>query len=655
MKLSLKLRVMILLLGLTLIPILLYLYHSSSMREEIIKSRLNFMRVYASAVLNRLDLFLEKVKSDVSSQIILYRGLGFSEEEILWRITGSVKPVFEGAYYTPEGIRTASVSRETDDPRFPGFVNVKDLIEKQEFFKTPYGEPYLRFVVADLRDGRIAGYYLFSLDISLLWQEIVSTRPSPDAEVLLTDRSGKVLAFSDLRFFREQKVSFREGVVRSDLSGMEVLRSFVKGQRWTVVIEEPLVSVLDPLYSFQSKALIAGSLFTLGSGIFALTILFRIFKPLEDLRLRILSWEREYMKKPIKRGDEVSELSQAFEMLVRKIEEEKKLYTSLFENTLDCVLVFNHEGRVVDANKKFLEEFSLSKEEVQKLSMEQILGCKLSFSRFFFSERKVYLGGRGPFFWEILQIPLTVEGKKYYLWRVRNISKEKELEVLLERTAKLSLAGEIACSIAHQLNNPLASVMGYAESIVLTSNEEETRKKAEVILKHARKCSETVKKLLEIGKPFEGEPKRVSVSQITMEAVSLILPKAKKKGVRIEVKDLSEGVHIFTFPWQLEQILVNLIDNAVDASPEGGLVEVILEADQGYVKWAVKDSGHGIDPSEIEKIFDPFYTTKESGTGLGLAVVKRFVENLGGKVKIEPHPQGGTVAQVIFFREVSNS
>ncbi len=650
MRLSLKFRVVLLLILLTFIPVILYFYHYSVMREKIIEDRLRFDKLYASSIVSRIELFLERVMSQTESLVYLYRNLGFSEEEIIWRITGQVKGVFEGAFYSPEGILMGWASREKIQPKFEKFVNFngKEGILGIEY--TEYKEPFLRFMISDVEDGLLKGYFVFSLDLSLFWQSVVSTRPNPSAEVFLADSKGNILAFSDMRFSSRKKVELKEGVYRSSITGVEVVgvHSSSEDGKWVVVVEEPVSTVLEPLQGFQKKAMVAGSAFVLSGGLFAILVFLRIFKPLESLKNYIVSWEEKNINKPIRAGDEVSELSQAFENLIRRLEEERKLYSALFENTLDGIVVFNAQRRVIDVNRTVLEEFKVSREELIGRSMKDLIGEELPLTSMFFSEKKVKL--REEIYCQLRQELLRIEGNLYILWRLRDVSQEKELKVLLEQTAKLSLAGEIACSIAHQINNPLASIMGYAESIILSTEDEKVSKKAEVIMRQAQKCAETVRKLLDIGKPFEGKPEYVKPENVTIEVVNMLSPKAKRKGVKIEFSSNLNGEKIFTFPWQIEQVLANIIDNAIDASPENGSVEIKLERANGNIVWKVKDSGPGIPKEELERVFKPFYTTKDYGTGLGLPLARRLMRNMGGDVRIYSEPGKGTTVEIYINR-----
>jgi len=522
MKLSLKARVVMLLVVLTLIPLALYFYHNSAMRKKVLEDRLRFHSLYAYSVVSRVELFLERVMSETDSAVYLYRNFGFSEEDIIWRITGHIKGIFEGAFYSPDGILMSAVSRESSEPKFEKFIRIDSSKRILGIFHTQYKEPFLRFSIPDVENGVFRGLFVFSLDLSLFWQSVVSAKPTPSTEVFLADGEGNILAFSDMRFSDRKKMPLRRGIYRSGITGVDVVGVYAESEdgKWLVFVEEPMSAVLQPLYSFQQKAMVAGSFFIVSVGGFAIFVFLRIFRPLENLKNHIISWEEQNIRKPIESGDEVDELSQAFENLIRRLEEDRKLYLSLFDNTLDGVIVFNSERKVIDVNRTVLEGFRVKKGELIGRHMRDLLGEELPLMSLFFSERKIKL--REEVFCQLRQEVLKIEGRLYILWRLRDVSQERELKVLLEQTAKLSLAGEIACSIAHQMNNPLASVIGYAESILMESDNEEDKQKAQIILKHAEKCAETVRKLLDVGKPFEGNPEYIKPEEMTIEAINIL-------------------------------------------------------------------------------------------------------------------------------------
>lgn len=650
MNLSLKVRVVLILVFIACIPMAFFVYHYFAMKGYLIEEAKKQNATYTNSLVNRFTLFFEENLSEIQGLVSLYENLGLSSKQVIWRITGHVKSIFEGAFYSFDGYLIDAVSRETSNPNFEPVLDLNHRETKVLGVRyTDYREPFLRIYIPTYNEGVFSGFYIFSLDLSLFWQELISSVPSKDTYLFLTDSDGNIVAFSDLRYSDLKKVELRRGVYVSPLLKETVVGTFgtLKGMNWAILVETPLSSVLFPLRDFQLRALTAEILITFLSSTLGLIVILKVFKPLENLRDRVVSLGGQIGGDPISKGNEVRELSQVFENLLKKLEEEKRLYMNLFENSLEGVLLFDEKNRVIDVNCTLLQKLGMDKEDLLGLSMEEMVKG-ISNGQVYFPEKSLRIVDR-ELICELRQSYINVNGKRYTLWHIRDVSEEKELKTLLEKTSKLSLAGEIACSIAHQINNPLASIMGYSESIILQSSEEKIREKAKIVVRQAERCADTVKKLLDIGKPFEGKPDYVDPAKLTIEVINLLRTKAKRKGIEIGFVAHRENMRIFTFQWQLEQVLLNIIDNAIDASRSK--VNVYLDREGDNLVWKITDDGEGIPKEVLSKVFDPFFTTKEEGTGLGLSLAKRLVKNLGGDIRIQSLNGSGTEVYVYVMGE----
>ncbi len=648
MKLSLKLRVVVILAFITFIPMAFFIYHYFAMKDYLIEEAKRQNTNYVNSIVNRFSLFFEENLSEIQGLVSLYENLGLSSKQVIWRITGHVRSIFEGAFYSFDGHLIEAVSRETTSPDFEERLSLNHKgTTLLGVHYTDYREPFLRIYIPTYNEGMFAGFYIFSLDLSLFWQELISSIPSRDTYLFLTDHEGKIVAFSDLRYSNLERVELKRGVYLSQLLNEEVVGNFgrLKSMNWAILVETPLSSVLYPLRNFQLRALFAEILITSLSSLLALMVVAKIFRPLDNLRSRVVSLGGRLVGKPISRGNEVEELSQVFESLINKLEEEKRLYMNLFQNALEGVILFDERKVVIDVNEAILKRLGVGKRELLGLKMSDFMDNPPE-EEVYYPEKRINILGR-ELICELRQSSINVGDKTYTLWHIRDVSEEKELRTLLEKTSKLSLAGEIACSIAHQINNPLASIMGYSESILLQSRDERIKEKARIVIKQAEKCADTVKKLLDIGKPFEGKPKYIDPMELSIEVINLLKTKAKKKGIELKLSSKVGSEKVFTFPWQLEQILLNVIDNALDASKER--VNITLKRERDFFIWQITDDGEGIPENLVDRVFDPFFTTKEEGTGLGLSLAKRLVKNLGGDIKISSANGKGTVVKVYIM------
>jgi signal transduction histidine kinase len=142
------------------------------------------------------------------------------------------------------------------------------------------------------------------------------------------------------------------------------------------------------------------------------------------------------------------------------------------------------------------------------------------------------------------------------------------------------------------------------------------------------------------------------MEEVVEAAVSACAPLARRKSVQIVWPRGAAVLPVLADRARVSQVLQNLIENAVHFSPQGGRVEVALESDgdvpEGWVECAVRDSGPGFDPTDLSRLFEPFFTRRRGGTGLGLSIVKRIVYDHGGEVAAENHESGGAVVKVRF-------
>jgi signal transduction histidine kinase len=226
---------------------------------------------------------------------------------------------------------------------------------------------------------------------------------------------------------------------------------------------------------------------------------------------------------------------------------------------------------------------------------------------------------------------------------------QRSAENRLIQAAKLAAVGEMAAGIAHELNNPLTSVTGFAE-LALDEIPEDTEmhKDIEIVLREALRARSVVRRLLDFARQSESTRARASLNEIVDDVVALSKHLIHTSGVVLRL-DLE-----VTLPWvvvdanQMKQVLLNLVHNALQAMPNGGelkiLTETVARNNRDWVVVSVMDTGVGISPMEQSRIFEPFYTTKGSqgGTGLGLSVTYGIVTDHGGQIEVESQPGKGS-------------
>jgi PAS domain S-box-containing protein len=222
----------------------------------------------------------------------------------------------------------------------------------------------------------------------------------------------------------------------------------------------------------------------------------------------------------------------------------------------------------------------------------------------------------------------------------------QELEQQLIASGRLVSVGELSASMAHEFNNPLGIILGFAQAL-LTDMEpcDPKYRPIQIIAEETKRCEAIVRDLIEFGRPGSAEFALTDVKEIIERTLEMILPRLIKQNVEAATAIAPELPQIYADPQALRQVLVNLCLNAADAMLEGGRLTLSAEPNAcGQMTIAVADTGFGIDADTMPKIFQPFFTAKKwRGLGLGLPICERIVKSHGGKIDVESEPGRGTI------------
>ncbi|MBN2058328.1 MAG: hypothetical protein JW782_05995 [Candidatus Saganbacteria bacterium] len=233
-------------------------------------------------------------------------------------------------------------------------------------------------------------------------------------------------------------------------------------------------------------------------------------------------------------------------------------------------------------------------------------------------------------------------GETRYQKTINDLSLEnQQLLRSLLRADKLASLGTLSAGMAHEIKNPLASIKAMTQ--VLDENLEDREfivKYQAMMERQIDRINGIVEKLLKFGRPGRLSLSQVEVNGLIRETLALFSSQMEKKGVTLSL-DLPGRIVILVDPDQLTQVIVNLVLNAIEAMPCGGGLNIATRADADGLEIRVSDGGTGIEPDTIESIFDPFYTSKADGTGMGLAVAYRSVKEHGGDIRVESRPGKG--------------
>lgn len=243
---------------------------------------------------------------------------------------------------------------------------------------------------------------------------------------------------------------------------------------------------------------------------------------------------------------------------------------------------------------------------------------------------------------------VALEGQLRY---ARALAAARDLENQLVRAEKLITVGVLSTEMAHEIGSPLAVIRGRAEQVMREVSTGPRAQDLAVIIKHIDNVASTVRQILDFARRPANERRSVSFQSAIERARELLAWKLEARNITLDVSVQDDLPMLMADPDQLQQVLVNLLINACDASEMGGRIGLDGgAADGGMVRIRIVDLGSGIAPEHLQAVFDPFFTTKPrgEGTGLGLPIAASIVRNHGGQIDVASSPGQGTTATVLW-------
>ncbi|MDD5642578.1 MAG: PAS domain S-box protein [Syntrophales bacterium] len=447
-------------------------------------------------------------------------------------------------------------------------------------------------------------------------------------------------------------------------------------------------------------------------GVFAFLVLtvflvfnWRVTKPLKKIidATEVLA-QGNFQKLSLHREDEIGQVAQAFNSMVDSLEADQRRIHSILEALRDseeryrllteyslAIILIIEKGHIIYVNKKAIENYGYTLQELLGIKVLEIIAPEdRTLFEFFLgslergelpmAHKEVrWLTKGGETRWlEMLALPIHYQGRQVVLGHALDINDKKvaeleraKLENQLRQSQKLEAIGTLAGGIAHDFNNILAAIQGNVElSLLCLENGAvpgEVKANLQEILQAGKRAQTAVRQILTFTRSIDQQKEQVQVRQILKEVLNLIrvsLPTTIEVRTRIN----EERGTVLADPTQIHQVIMNLCTNAYQAMQKrGGVLEVSLDcvevdedqagvssplAPGSYLQLVVRDNGQGMEPQVLERIFDPYFTTKKpgEGTGLGLAVVHGIVSRLGGAILVDSKLGEGSSFQVYLPR-----
>jgi two-component system sensor histidine kinase HydH len=231
----------------------------------------------------------------------------------------------------------------------------------------------------------------------------------------------------------------------------------------------------------------------------------------------------------------------------------------------------------------------------------------------------------------------------------RNVTAIRQLEQEVARSRHLNAIGSLAAGVAHEIRNPLSSIKGFAVYFKqrLSGNKED-EETADIMIAETERLNRVISQLIEFARPLTLKREPTSLTDLVRHTIRLVEAEAKKNAVEIDVKAGENLPQADIDPDKIKQVLLNIFLNALSAMPAGGRLLLELSAQKEWMDVTVSDTGEGIKEEDLPRIYDPYFTSKPAGTGLGLAVVQKIMDAHGGLVQMESKAGSGTKVTLRF-------
>ncbi|MDZ5471632.1 PAS domain S-box protein [Bacillus sp. 31A1R] len=261
-------------------------------------------------------------------------------------------------------------------------------------------------------------------------------------------------------------------------------------------------------------------------------------------------------------------------------------------------------------------------------------------------ERKIVALDGETFVVEVTLIPFVYKGEPSIHIIMRDITELKHSREFIQQSEKLTVVGELAAGIAHEIRNPLTSLKGFTQLLDYQIGSDSDY--VEIMISEIDRINTIVGELLFLSKPNQMDFKQVHLGKLLNNVIILMNAQANLHGVEIKLKthDSIQDIMIYGLEDKLKQVFINILKNAIEAMPKGGEISLYVSLENNQVSIQVVDQGCGIPSHLLSKLGKPFYTTKEKGTGLGLMVCYSIIENHKGMMKINSVENKGTTISI---------
>ncbi|MCK5683221.1 PAS domain-containing protein [bacterium] len=356
------------------------------------------------------------------------------------------------------------------------------------------------------------------------------------------------------------------------------------------------------------------------------------------------------------------ETNDALESNVIELKNLKILNENIFSSIASGVLTVDRNGKILFLNDEALKVFDIvHQEDIEGKEVFEVFGEYTEFIYYFkrildakikvIRDICIEIKEKDKFIGMNLSLLTNYKGEVEGCVGIFNdITQNILLREQVNRSKVLSSLGQIAAGVAHEIRNPLGAIKGFVElieeDVIGTRNEKYIKK----LLSEVDNINEIVSAILNYSSlKLPNFQDHINLGKIMNKSLEALAHRMKK--INLKVEGNGKKIYHRVDPLQIQQIFMNLINNAIDSMNSSGDLEITIADEEKYIEVKFKDSGCGINSNDLEKVFIPFFTTKQFGTGLGLAIVSRIIENHNGAVQIESELGKGSCFIINFNKE----
>lgn len=349
--------------------------------------------------------------------------------------------------------------------------------------------------------------------------------------------------------------------------------------------------------------------------------------------------------------------------IILELNEKEKRYRSLFERSIDPIFLADENYKLIDVNESFLRFFKINREKALSLTVQDLFHKPEDYKQFQVTlkshsqirdfESVLVANGSEKKTCLVNTIFIHDMGSSFCCYQgiIHDQTMRKKAEKDMLIAERLSMTGKIARTIAHEVRNPLTNLNLALDQLKDEINVEESSVKiyCDIIERNANRIEQLIGEMLSSSKPRDLNLELVPVGEVLDETLTLTIDRLNLNRMKLEKSYADDLPRILVDKEKIKIALLNIIINATEAmEAEKGVLKIVTDLKDGLLSISISDNGKGIPPEEIEKLFDPFYTGKQGGMGLGLTSTKNILDSHTAAVEVTSVPGQGTTFTINF-------